>query len=546
MRPFRASIVVIVGAMVGTYPEAESHAVSLTDYRSIDGSNNNLGNPQLGRTFTPLLRKTHVAYELDAVADGTDEAPSGSDRPSAREISNAVVAQSQSIPNTMPISSFVWQWGQFIDHDIDLTPNAGPVEPFDIPVPAGDSFFDPQGTGTAVIILNRSAYDYDVDDIRQQINVITSYIDGSQVYGSDPRRAAVLRAFDDKLDPKRQTRGSLATSRGNLLPFNTTGLPNAPDTSNTFFLAGDERANEQIDLTAMHTLFVREHNYWAKKFSRDSSLDDEAVYQLARAFVAAEIQKITYEDWLPIVIGKNALPPHRGYDPTVDPRIANVFSTAAFRFGHSMLPNMLLRVGRDGNTIRDGNLSLQNAFFSPSLIGRMAQDLDSLLRGLAFQVPEEIDTKVVDGVRNFLFGPPGAGGFDLAALNIQRGRDHGLPGYNAVRETYGLDPLASFFQVTSDMLLANTLQTLYGSPDNADPWVALLAEDHVPGTLVGPTIRAILADQFKRLRDGDRYWYTDYLPAEMLAIVERQTLRDILLRNTGLGAELQENVFVAP
>ena len=158
----------------------------------------------------------------------------------------------------------LWQWGQFLDHDIDLTEAAEPGEPFNIPIPGGDPYFDPEGTGTQVMSLNRSAYDHNTgktpDNPRQQMNHITAFIDASMVYGSDSIRAKALRTLDGT--------GRLKTSQGRLLPFNTSGLPNAGGTGPELFLAGDVRANEQVGLTALHTLFMREHNRIARNLRR--------------------------------------------------------------------------------------------------------------------------------------------------------------------------------------------------------------------------------------------------------------------------------------
>ena len=63
------------------------------------------------------------------------------------------------------------------------------------------------------------------------------------------------------------------------------------------------------------------------------------------------------------------------------------------------------------------------------------------------------------------------------------------------------------------------------------------------GGLVGETWRAVLKDQFERLRDGDRFWYEGYLPRDMVRRVERQTLARIIRRNTGIGDELQDDPF---
>src|SRR5690606_5728742 len=121
-------------------------------------------------------------------------------------------------------------------------------------------------------------------------------------------------------------------SAGNNLPYNVDGLPNAPDATEDFFVAGDVRANEQLGLTAMHTLFVREHNFLANKIRKKHPLySGKQIYQLARALVGAEMQKITYSEFLPVLLGSHALRPYRGYKKSVNPSIANVFSTAAYR-----------------------------------------------------------------------------------------------------------------------------------------------------------------------------------------------------------------------
>ncbi len=497
------------------------------EFRSIDGSGNNPAHPLRGAANTPLLRKTEIAY-----ADGHG-APSGVGEKSTREISNLVVKQDLSIPNSRNVSDFIWQWGQWIDHDIGLTPSIDPVEPFDIPVPTGDPDFDPNNTGTQTIELDRSLYEI-INGIRQQINVNTAFIDASQVYGSDEPRAHELRRLDGS--------GKLKTSPGNLLPFNVNGIPNLPDATGGYFMAGDLRSNEQVGLTAMHTLFMREHNFWADVFHKAQPyLNDEAIYRRARAIVGAEIQIITYRDFIPALLGPNALRPYRGYRREVDPSIANAFSGAAYRVGHTLLSPTLRRLDNHNQTIPDGDLSLAASFFNPAAI--IGPGIEPYLRGLARQRPQEVDCYVISEVRNFLFGPPGAGGFDLPALNMQRGRDHGLPRYNRVRQDYGLAPYATFAQMTNDPIVRQRLAAAYASPDHVDIWIGALAEKHMPGRMVSQTTFAILGDQFERVRDGDRFWYQTYLPRPIVFVLEHQPLSAIIRRNTPIGGELQTDVF---
>lgn len=495
----------------------------------IDGIGNNEQNPEWGSTHIELLRIAEAEY-----ADG-HSSPSGTNRPSAREVSNAIISQESSLANARGLSDFVWMWGQFIDHDLDLSSGADPAELFAIQVPAGDSHFDPFGTGTATISLNRSDYvdgDSSSNGQRQQLNVLTAFLDGSVVYGSDQERAAALRTFSG---------GRLKTSDGDLLPYNTDGLDNAGGTSSSLFLAGDVRANENVALTSMHTLFVREHNRIADELAAAGpALTDQELYDRARSIVAAEIQAITYNEFLPALLGTGALADYAGYDNSVNVGITNEFSTAAYRFGHSLLSPTLLRLDTDGNVIGEGNLALRDAFFRPDQV--IALGIDSLLQGAATQTAQELDAHVIDDVRNFLFGPPGAGGLDLPALNIQRGRDHGLADYNATRVALGLSPVSSFSQISSDSNVVAALELTYGSVDEIDLWVGGLAEDQLPDASMGETFTQILVDQFERLRDGDRFWYQNVFTGTMLAQIQSTRLADIIKRNSNV-ANLQTNVF---
>jgi len=370
---------------------------------------------------------------------------------------------------------------------------------------------------------------------RQQTNELTSYLDGSMIYGSDETRAAALRTFSG---------GELAMSAGGLPPFNTAGLSNANDAhivaDNQLFLAGDVRANENVELSAVHALWIREHNLVAQTIAKlTPSLDDETVYQWARQIVGAELQAITYREFLPALLGSGALRPYHGYNPTVNASIANEFSTAAFRVGHTLINDDVEFLDNDGNPVRE-EIELRDAFFNPATI--LEVGADPILKYLATDNAQEVDLKLVDGLRNFLFGPPGAGGFDLAARNIQRGRDHGLADYNTVRRAYGLAPVGSFSQISTNPDLQQKLQSLYGSVNDIDLWVGGLAEDHVAGASVGGTFRRIIADQFERLRDGDRYWYERVFAGQALADLNATRLSDVIRRNTTIS-NLQDNVF---
>lgn len=498
-------------------------------YRSIDGSGNNIANPTWGATGTQLKRLGPAFY-----GDGVST-PAGGTRPSAREVSNAVSATSDLIPNSKGLSNYLWQWGQFLDHDIDLThtdtsdtlpisvPSDDPV--FSSPIGFSRSTFDPttgEGTGTP----------------RQQTNVITSFIDASNVYGSDAVTAAALRA---------PTGGKLLTTpspNGDLLLTVSTS-------QGTMFMSGDERANEQTGLTVMHTLFMREHNRIADELialrGYDPVSDNETIYQEARKLVGAMMQAITYNEFLPALLGSGAPGAYTGYDPSVDPSIANEFSTAAYRFGHSTLSPTIKRLGEDGKTIATGDLQLKDAFFTPShLLDPANGGIEPILRGLASQMAQEVDPMLIDAVRNMLFGPPVDVGFDLAALNIQRGRDHGLPSYNDMRDILGLGRYADWDEVVLLPGFKERLMGVYDTIDDVDLLIGGLAEVHQGDGMLGELFAAIIRDQFERLRVGDRFWYQNGMfEQEWLDYVEASTLDEIIMRNTSI-TWMQSNVFLVP
>jgi len=203
---------------------------------------------------------------------------------------------------------------------------------------------------------------------------------------------------------------------------------------------------------------------------------------------------------------------------------------------------MVKNFNEDGSDF--GSLSLVDAIFNPNVIKN--DGIDEIFRGISAAPGEKIDTQIIDELRNLLFGPPGSPGLDLAALDIQRGRDHGLIDYNSARVAYDLPPVNGFSDITSDPTLQAALQAQYGSVDDIDQWVGGLSEDPANGSMLGEFFSTILKDQFERIRDGDRYWYQNrQLSQEQLNIIEDSYLSDIILRNTKINS-MQANVFLMP
>ncbi|MBX3424495.1 MAG: peroxidase [Pirellulales bacterium] len=469
-------------------------------------------------------------------------------RPNARTISNTLSAQSSSKESVRGLSNFAFGWAQFLDHDMGLstTSNGAGVNGS-----AAITITDPNDPlGPNPIGFTRSNFVF--DGFRQQINEVTSWIDGSQIYGSSTARAAALRTGGG-------TGAKLLTSAGNLLPYNTAGLANqnnGPLPANQLFLAGDVRANENSLLTSLQTVFVREHNRLVDVIAvQKPSLNAQEQYNLARKLVIAELQAITYKEFLPALMGANAPTVQAfAFSPAIDGSVTNAFAHMAFRFGHSIVGESLL-LANDGSQAV-GSLTFGNSFFNPALIANDPTMIDKVLMGASLQKSQEVDLQISNSLRNVMFGPPGAGGTDLMAIDVQRGRDHGIVDYNELRGAYNLSTLANFSQMPTDAATRAAIQSLYGNNvNNVDAFVGALAETHLPGSSLGPLLTAIIGNQFTRSRDGDRFFYTgDYnglyaggvLKSDIASIVNLDTIKlaDLITMNTGL-TNISDNLFFA-
>ena len=350
------------------------------EFRTFDGSSNNESHPQWGTAESPLLRLTTPEYGpgmsgvFPAMAERRD---SSGATISPRTVSNLLFDQDEPKLNDRSLTGFVFQWGQFLDHDMDLTDDFAPggeatlpgeFIPFFVTDP-DDELYDPDEP--IMIPMLRSRFQLDENGTAQQMNQITSYIDGSNVYGSSEERANALRSGVGGYLLTSDGQVNLADGSGEYLPFNTLEIENAsPTTTGTgvslepeeLFVAGDVRANEQPGLVALHTLFVREHNYQAQQLARrlrlnetqlENEVVDEFLFQMARAVTAAEIQAITYNEFLPALLGPNQLPSYSGYRESVNAGIANIFSGSLYRVGHTMLPNELMLLNNDGSAVID-------------------------------------------------------------------------------------------------------------------------------------------------------------------------------------------------
>ncbi|XP_032786422.2 peroxidase [Daphnia magna] len=515
-------------------------------FRMLDGSCNNIKRPSWGRSRTQFQRALVPAY-----ADGVwlpRRAQNGGELPSPRLVSISVVLDVDA-PHEMD-TTWVMQYGQFVDHDLTSTPvfrmtangmgiqccteegkllnNTEFLHPecFAIEIPSDDPFFAKFGQRCMSFVRSTPAPRFDCSfGHGEQMNQLTHFLDNSNVYGSDDTEAAALRTFENgalKVTPQKGHHELDLLPPDNDPEMNCT-LPKAVSGVEApkhikCFKAGDARSNEHPNLAVTHTIFMREHNRLVTELAYLNPFwDDERLYQEARRILVAQTQHITYNEWLPIVIGVpkmqelGLLPLQHGfsddYDDSINPTILNEFGAAAFRFGHTLIQGKQDLINHRRK--KEAHILLREHFFKSQVIYTPG-NLDKFLIGLATQPGQDFDNYFTEEITNHLFEEHGKGfGMDLVALNLQRGRDHGLPGYNAYRALCGL-PRAQHFRDLLDVIspaILERFELLYDSVDDIDLFIGGVSERKAEGALLGPTFQCIVADQFLRLKKGDRFFY---------------------------------------
>ncbi|CAI8035665.1 Peroxidasin homolog [Geodia barretti] len=553
-------------------------------FRTADGTCNNLENPLLGAADTPLSRLIPPQYEdgisslrgdiQNKLGNILRSSPFQPPNPSARHVSQTVI---RNVSKDESLTHILMQFGQFLDHDLSLSPEledecperAAQCEFTEICRPIRVADLDPIfGKGTerngACLSFSRSlAACPDPEEplvnggirAREQVNVLTSFIDGSMIYGSDDELARRIRKNESGL----LTEGIAQPGKKPELPriavgdnFREDGEPliGCPNPGTTgCFLAGEFRVNEQVVLSVMHTLWFREHNRIARELARINphwAQDDERLYQEARRIVGAIIQKITYLDYLPKILGQTVfdivIGEYLGYDPRINPGVNNAFATAAYRYGHTLIRPFFDRLGSNYQNIAAGPLSLLNAFYDPDQF-RLSFGTDPLLRGLVTQNARRVDEFLSSALTNSLFREQ----IDLASLNIQRGRDHGLPPYIAwQRYCQTVFPNLGFATFENTLTLVRFLE-IYGSSDTIDLWIGGLSEDRLPGSLLGPTFACLFGITFANIRDGDRLYYSrpGVFKPDQLASIQQHTFASVICDNGDDITTIQRDVFLA-
>ena len=428
----------------------------------------------------PTAFSTFTTSNLqETVCDCTGNKEPGTDE---RLISNTLAAQSVSIPSppigpmNKVLTSLAVVFGQLIDHDITRINTDSSLGRYDIQMVPSEHYMN----------VSRAVHET-VDGCRHPINFITPFIDATVVYGdslSDAALLSELRVADSCL---------LRTSQGDLLPLSE---------DNMTFVAGDVRAAEQSILTALHVLFLREHNRLCSELGDYyPTWTQEQLFWKARQILIAKLQHITYEEWLPTFLGDTV---YTGAEKRSDAQTVTEFSHLAFRVGHSMIPNEF------------GSFPLLGIFFDISIIQEVG--VEPLLQAAYGTAAEKADIKIVDGLRNFLFSPTTpegpSGGEDLFVRTLVRARELSLGNYSSIAECYGVTP-EDFGDV--------------------DAFVGMFQEPLATNSPLPMLMGMIISEQFQRIKKYDPNFYTKRranIGSPWIQQVEATTLGSLVRANT--------------
>jgi peroxidase len=483
-------------------------------FRTSDGSCNNPSSTWWGKSETPDKRLLPAVYDDYASDPRVRSVQPGKFLPNARKVASTLFQPQDSVSEW---SQFMTYFGQYVDHDATLTAQSiyadgfrklCPCNSYDpdclsIPIPYDDYANNDQTCMSFV----RSLPSVNVFNCflapREQLNVQTSWLDLSQLYGYYPELALKLRD---------RANGTLKSSWLNGKEY----LPYASNTSYTAnryaseysrrqkcFLNGDPRTEDNVVLTSIQTLFLREHNRLARLLQKQNpTWSDEMLYQTAKKIVIAEYNNIIYNEYLPALLGTDVTgrlgldpqsidndkdPFFRGYNQKIYPQVINEFATAAFRYGHTQLAysaytaSRLYKKSDEPKPI--SQYLFNNQFYQTSM--------DDIIRGALVDYSYAANAQVNSYFEDWLFNGifyRDSKRWSLPALNIQRGRDHGLPGYNLYREKCGLNRASKFedFKNIPENIVKKW-KTLYASPDDVDLFAGLFSELPMENALVGPT-----------------------------------------------------------
>ncbi|KAL1488619.1 hypothetical protein ABEB36_014422 [Hypothenemus hampei] len=544
-------------------------------YRTLSGHCNNLKRSEWGKSLTTFNRLLPSAYE-DGISKPRVTGVTGIPLPNPRIISKTIHPDISNLHKRYTL--MVMQFAQFLDHDITMTPiHKGHHESIPscrscdsprtvhpecnpIPVPPGDHYYPRYNLTSGKNIcfpFMRSLPGQLQLGPREQINQNTAFVDGSMIYGENPCVLNTIKGEYGKMNwtDLQNTKGVLPRSPSH---------PECRSESGFCFIAGDGRASEQPGLTMIHNIYMREHNRVRDALHGiNPHWGHEKLFEESRKIVIANFQHIVYQEFLPRILGWNAinlyglklLPQgyYKDYNPNCNPAAFSEFAAAAFRIGHSLLRPHIPRLDNNYNIVEPPIL-LRDFFFKIDIMMKPGV-IDDIARGLVSTPMENLDQFITGEVTNHLFEDRKIpfSGIDLIALNVQRARDHGIPSYNNYRALCNLKRATTWDDLSREIPLdtIQRLKSIYASVDDIDLFPGGMSERPLQGGLIGPTFGCIIAIQFRHLRKCDRFWYETNDPnirftEAQLAEIRKVTLAKTICNNLDGNSDMQRSAFDLP
>ncbi|MGA8126966.1 MAG: peroxidase family protein [Mycobacterium sp.] len=542
------------GKLVGFQKPNQPRPVGVTDFRTADGSWNNLADPKEGAAGTRFLSNV----ELSAIRPEINPKLL---HPDPREISRRLLTRpngDDGRPHMEPVvflNLLAASWIQFMTHDWVSHGEVAPKAFIQVPLQTGDPAIARYQQNELRISATQEDPTRDTDGpepaARSSINEVTHWWDGSQIYGSDQDTQGRLR--NGKFGKMK------ATPRGKL-PI---------DWSTRVEDAGFRR-NWWVGLTMLHTLFVREHNAICDMLHEAyPAWDDNRLFNVARLINAALMAKIHSVEWTPAIlpnqtleVGLNSnwyglltyLRPNRKDRKTLaevnirNPELGGIVGNPINRhdcaYGlteefvevyrlHSLLPETLQLRRRGKQGIDEVPLAATRQHGSIRLTSTYA--MSDLFYSFGNQHPGAL---VLNNYPRFMQQLSVAGNpfLDMGTVDIVRARERGVPRYNEFRRQLGLNEIRSFDDLTDCTHLREELKSVYGDVEDLDLLIGTLAEGHRPyGFGFGETVFQIFIVSASRRLQADRFFTDDYneevYTAEGLEWIDRTDLKTVLLRH---------------
>ena len=499
--------------------------------RTIDGTWNDLDSPAMGAVGARFGRNVPVRHtfpeELPALLD-----------PSPREVSRKLLTRERFQPATT-LNVLAAAWLQFEVHDWVSHGQAEPENPWRVQLEDADPW-----TARPMEIPRTQRDPTSDDDPSTAPTFVTAdshWWDGSQVYGTKPAFAAALRANED---------GKLRVDEHGLLPA---------DLEQHLDLAGVE-GNFWIGLGVLHTLFTLEHNAICDRLKRDNpSWADDKLYAKARLVNAALMAKIHTVEWTPGIIAH----------PTTQYAMrANWYGILGKRLGKRSKSEVLGGIPGSATDHHGAPYSLTEEFVAvyrmhpllPDDYVFRSHETDAVLQERTFREVGAVETRTrlhELGVPSALYSlgvaHPGAielhnyprflqelrrpdgTTLDLAATDVVRVRERGVPRYTEFRQLLGLKPPGSFEELTDNAEWQRELKDVYGDVDRVDTMVGLYAERKPRGFGFSDTAFRIFILMASRRLKSDRFFTRDYT-AEVytpagLDWIDQNSFKSVLLRH---------------